>query len=176
VGTPRLGASRLCRTQIASGVDEPRSIKYDMAMVWPLLQIAVTLVAQVALTVHVRVIPTRSSSPKCLFVIRNPIVEGGTQTTCLRTVEGVPYAGAIVRSSGTMTFALRRGVLRAKVTSTLSFGRDGTHASQQVAGTLTGGSGAYEGARGTVTASGSVVDRASGLGPVAVTYRFAIRN
>lgn len=145
-------------------------------MVLQLLQIGAVLVSQLALTVHVRSTPVRTSAPKCVFLIRNAVVEGGTQTTCLRSVQGVPYAGSVVRSTGTMTFALGQGVLRVKITSVLHFGRDGIHASQQVAGTITEGSGAYRGARGSLTGSGTVVDGASGLGRVAATYRFVIRR
>jgi hypothetical protein len=124
----------------------------------------------VALTLHVRATPARSSSARCAFVIVAPVVGGGRQTTCLTSVDGFPGPGAVIRSRGTMTFRLARGTIRARVSVVQRFRGDGVHARQTLTGTVVGGTRRYARARGTVSGGGSVVDRRDGLGRVSLVY------
>jgi hypothetical protein len=141
-----------------------------------LLPKLLTVLAVHALTVHVATTPSRASSAGCVFVIRNAIVEGGRQTTCLLAVDGVPSPGGVVESRGTMTFDLPRGRIRTRVTSVLRFRSDGVHARQTVRGVVVGGTGAFAGMRGTVSGTAAVADRASGLGRVVGTYSFSLAH
>jgi hypothetical protein len=141
-----------------------------------LVYLAALVAAQAGITVHVATVPTRTSSPHCLFLIQNRLVEGGRQTTCLRAIRGVPYAKSVVTSRGTMSFRLARGTITASVTSVLRFGSDGIHASQRVTGIITGGTRAYRGARGSLSGRGTVVDRAAALGRVQVAYRIVLSS
>lgn len=125
--------------------------------------------------VRVRGVPVRTTSARCAFVIRARVVGGGSQTTCLETVAGFPGPGAVIRSRGVMTFALRGGAITARVRVTQRFRRDGVHALQALLGTVVGGTGAFAHAGGTITGGGPVVDRRSGLGAVDLRYRIALR-
>jgi hypothetical protein len=127
------------------------------------------------LRLHVAATPARSTAGACLFVIRAPLREGGRSTTCLTSVDGFPAPRSTLRSAGTMTFALRRGTVRARIRVTQRFAADGAHATQTLVGTVVGGTGLYHGARGAISGGGSVVDRRSGLGPVRLTYRLVLR-
>ena len=145
-------------------------------MVVAVAKLIALLVAHLSLTVHVATTPTRASTSGCLFLIKNRVVEGGRQTTCLRTVDGVPYPGSVVKSRGTMAFTLEHGTIAARVLSVLRFGHDGVHAAQRVTGTVTGGSGAYRGVRGSLSARGTVVDRRARIGRVSVAYTFVLKR
>lgn len=111
-----------------------------------------------------------------MFVIRAAVAGGGTQTTCLTDVNGAPGPGVVMHSSGTMTFALPRGRIVARVRVVQRFGADGEHARQSTTGTITGGSGDYAGGSGTVRGNGTVADRFAGLGPVRLTYVLTLRQ
>jgi hypothetical protein len=128
-----------------------------------------------AIVLHVRATPTRSSSGRCAFVVVARVAEGGRQTTCLTSVDGFPGPGAVIRSRGTMTFSLRGGAIRARVSVVQRFRADGVHAHQTLTGTVTGGTGRYARARGTITGGGAVLDRRDGLGPASLTYRLTLR-
>ena len=78
-------------------------------------------------------------------------------------------------SAGTMAFTLRNGTIRARVRITQWFRSDGRHARQTTTGTIVGGTGRYRHARGTLTGSGTVVDTATRLTNVHLTYRLAVR-
>jgi hypothetical protein len=105
-----------------------------------------------------------SGDQTCLLIIRARIVGGGTQTTCLTKIDGFPDPGATIRSKGTMAFALADGTIRARVSITQRFARDGAHADQTLRGSIVGGTGIYRQARGTVSGTGTVIDRALNLG------------
>jgi hypothetical protein len=137
-----------------------------------LVKLLVLVAAHATLTLHVATTPTRSSSPGCVFVIRNPLVERGRQTTCLRSVVGVPGPGGVIRSAGTMSFDLPNGTIRARVSSVLRFRADGVHARQTVRGVVVGGTRAFAHVRGSVVGTAEVVDRATALGRVVGTYTF----
>lgn len=128
-----------------------------------------------SLTLHVHATPTRSSSARCAFVIVAPVVEGGRQTTCLTSVAGFPGPRSVIRSRGTMTFRLARGTIRARVAVVQRFRTDGVHARQTLTGVVTGGTGRYASARGTISGGGSVVDRRAGLGRVSLAYVLRVR-
>ena len=134
----------------------------------------VLLGSQISLTLHLASTPTRTSSSNCAFLITNRLVEGGRQTTCLKSVGGFPSPHAKLKSSGTMVFVLKGGSLHARFSSILAFAGDGVHARQTVRGSVTGGTGRYRGCRGTVAATGTVVDRPTALGPVRATYRLTL--
>lgn len=127
------------------------------------------------LTVRVQGNPDRGSASGCVFVTRATVVGGGTQATCLTDVDGVPGPNAVMHSAGTMTFDLPGGRIEARVRITQRFGADGEHARQATAGTITGGSGSYAGATGTISGQGTVTDRFEGLGPVQLTYVLELR-
>jgi hypothetical protein len=131
--------------------------------------------AAAALTLHVRGNPRRTTRPGCVFVIANPLVEGGSQTTCLTSVDGFPQPDGVIRSKAKMTFALKRGTIRVAATIVMRFGADGVHARQTVSGRIVGGTRAYRGARGTIAGGGTVADHRTSLGPVSLTYRLAVR-
>ena len=126
-------------------------------------------------TVRVAGMPTRRATEACLFFIRARIAGGGTQTTCLTKIDGFPHAGATIRSHGSMAFALRDGTIRARVSLVQRFARDGAHAHQTLRGSIRGGTGIYRQSHGTVTGTGTVVDRASSLGPVNLRYVLVLR-
>ena len=136
----------------------------------------IAAVVLAALTLHVTAPVTRSASPSCEFVIVAKVVEGGSQRTCLTSVRGYPGADAVIHSSGTMTFTLKRGTIRARVVVTQRFDADGRTARQTLTGTITGGTRAYAGARGTVSGGGTLVDTASGLRNLKLLYRLALRG
>jgi hypothetical protein len=132
------------------------------------------LLAATLLHLRVDAVPSRHSTSACIFVIRAPLVGGGSQTTCLTAIGGVPAPGATMHSHATMTFALAAGELRARVLVTQRFGPDGVHATQTVAGRLTGGTGRFAEAHGRVSGGGSVIDRRDGLGRVDLRYTIAL--
>ena len=74
-----------------------------------------------------------------------------------------------------MAFALSDGTIRMRVSITQRFARDGVHAHQTLRGSITGGTGIYRQVRGTVSGSGTVIDRALSLGPVNLRYALALR-
>jgi hypothetical protein len=132
--------------------------------------------ALAAMLLHLRVdaTPSRHSTSACIFVIRAPLVGGGSQTTCLTSIDGVPAPGATMHSRATMTFALPSGELRARVVVTQRFASDGVHATQSVAGRVTGGTRRFARAHGAVAGGGSVVDRRDGLGRVHLRYTISL--
>ena len=128
-----------------------------------------------ALTLHVAGSPTRTATARCQLVIVARVVEGGRQRVCLTEIDGFPAPNVTMHSRGTMTFTLRNGTIRARVRITQRFRSDGRHARQTTTGTIVGGTGRYRGARGTLTGSGKVVDTATRLRDVHITYPLAIR-
>jgi hypothetical protein len=125
-------------------------------------------------TVRVEGKAVRRTTPACLFSIRAQVAGGGRQTTCLTRVDGYPGPKGLIHSRGRMTFVLPHGTLRARVRIVQRFRADGAHARQTVTGTLTGGSGRYAGARGTIRGGGSVVDTGAGLGRLDLEYRIEL--
>jgi hypothetical protein len=81
---------------------------------------------------------------------------------CLETFAGEPGPNAVVEDSGTMTFDLPDGTLRARVRITQSFEADGRHAEQRLTGRVTGGTGRYSDARGPIAGGGSVDEHPPG--------------
>jgi hypothetical protein len=128
-----------------------------------------------ALTLHVAGTPTRTTTARCRLVIVARVVEGGRQRVCLTEIDGFPAPNVTMRSRGTMTFALRNGTIRARVRVTQRFRRDGRHAAQTTTGTIVGGTGRYAHARGTLTGSGTVVDTATRLKEVRISYHLVVR-
>jgi hypothetical protein len=124
--------------------------------------------------VHVDTVPVRTQPAGCIFQIAAPLREGGTTKTCLTSVDGFPAPRATMHSKGVMTFAWRSGTLRVRVTVTQVFAADGVHAKQSVVGRITGGTGKYAHAHGTLSGGGSVIDRRSGLGRVRLAYKLTI--
>lgn len=102
---------------------------------------------------------TGHSTSSCFLVLRSRLVGGGSETYCLRTFHGAPGRGAVVQDAGTMTFAWRDGTLRAEVRVVQRFAADGAHARQSLRGAVTGGTGRYRGARGTISGGGALVER-----------------
>jgi hypothetical protein len=119
---------------------------------------------------RVQATPKRHAANGCAFLVVAPLVGGGTQRTCITQVGGVPGPGVVMHSRGRMTFRLRKGSIRTRVKITQRFGSDGVHAHQTVRGSIVAGTRAFRGARGTVDGSGTVVDRASGLGRANLRY------
>jgi hypothetical protein len=60
----------------------------------------------------------------------------------------------VVESWGTVTFALPEDQIRSEVDVEQNFGSDGKHASRKLTGTVTGGTGMYEGVKGTISGGG----------------------
>lgn len=139
---------------------------------------AVALVAASGQTLIERVhtTPTRRATNGCAFLINARLVGGGTQTTCINGLDGVPGADVVMHSRGVMTFHLKKGSIRARVRITQRFGSDGVHARQTVRGSIVGGTRAYRGAGGTINGGGTVTDRASGLGPVNLRYTLRLTS
>jgi hypothetical protein len=115
-------------------------------------------------------IPTRHTVAACIFAIRAPIAGGGTETTCLQSIDRPPAPNATMHSKGTMTFAWPAGVLKAHVRIIQRFAADGVHATQSTDGTITGGTGPYRNAHGSIRGRGSVIDRRDRLGRVQLDY------
>jgi hypothetical protein len=128
-----------------------------------------------ALTLHVAGTPTRTTTARCRLVIVARVVEGGRQRVCLTEIDGFPAPNVTMRSRGTMTFALRNGTIRARVRITQRFRSDGRHAAQTTTGTIVGGTGRYAHARGMLTGSGTVVDTATRLKDVRISYHLVVR-
>ena len=128
-----------------------------------------------SLTVRVQGTPTRTSTSSCVFLIRARVVGGGTQMTCLMNVDGFPAPESTIHSKGLMTFALRRGTIRTRVSITQRFAEDGVHAHQALRGSITGGTGRFRVGRGTISGGGTVVDRRAGLGRVNLRYTLSFR-
>jgi hypothetical protein len=126
-------------------------------------------------SVRVAGIPTRRATEACLFLIRARIIGGGKQTTCLRKIDGFPDPRATIRSQGSMAFALPKGTIRTRVSIVQHFARDGVHAHQTLRGSIMGGTGIYRKARGTVSGTGTVIDRALSLGPINLRYALILR-
>jgi hypothetical protein len=145
---------------------------------WKLVTAAVLLeLASPAhtLTVRVRGMPTRRPTGSCLFLIRARAVGGGTQTTCITKLDGFPGPHATIRSEATMTFGVRAGAIRTRVSITQRFSADGVHAHQALRGLISGGTGRYQRARGTISGGGPVTDRRARLGPVDLRYTLSLR-
>jgi hypothetical protein len=123
---------------------------------------------------QVRAMPKRSSTVSCLFLVRAPLVNGGSQRTCITRVDGVPAPGATIHSRAVMTFVLVAGAIRTRVLIAQRFTADGVHARQTLRGTIVGGTGVYRRAHGTITGGGPVVDRSSGLGAVDLRYTLSL--
>jgi hypothetical protein len=102
------------------------------------------------------------STSACFLSLRSDIVGGGSETYCLKTFTGRPGPRAVVHDAGVMTFVLRRGTLRANVHIVERFGSDGAHATQTLRGAISGGTGRFRGARGTIAGGGSVLERPAG--------------
>lgn len=115
---------------------------------------AVVLALQ-PLTLHVDGQATRRAGDRCVFVIRAAVREGGRQSTCLTSVQGFPRPGGRIRSKGFMTFNLKRGTIRARVSLSMRFLSDGEHARQTLRGTVIAGTGRYSHARATITGTGT---------------------
>jgi hypothetical protein len=98
----------------------------------------------------------------CFIRIRSRVVGGGTQTYCLERFSGAPGPRAVVRDSGVMTFALARGILRARVRIVQRFARDGVHATQSLTGGVVDGTRAYARARGAISGGGTDVEKPPG--------------
>jgi hypothetical protein len=121
--------------------------------------------------VHVDGKAARATSFACAFVVRAAVREGGTQVTCLTSVIGVPAPRAVIHSKGTMTFVLRRGTIRARVSVTQRFAADGVTATQSLTGTIVGGTRAYAGRHGRIRGGGTLRDSRAGLSRLRLTYR-----
>lgn len=134
---------------------------------------AAAAVLLASLTLHVTGTAVRTTSSHCAFVITAHVVEGGTQVTCLTSVRGYPAPDATIRSSGTMTFHLRRGTIRTRVAVVQRFAANGSSARQTLTGTITGGTRAYRGVRGRISGGGTVVDTATSLRKLKLAYRLA---
>jgi hypothetical protein len=100
-------------------------------------------------------------SSACFLLLRSKL-EHGSVSYCLETFHGEPGPNETVRDSGTMTFALPGGTIRARVSIVQRFGADGIHARQALKGTLVGGTGRYAHAAGTITGGGTEVENPPG--------------
>jgi hypothetical protein len=117
---------------------------------------------------------TRTSRPPCVFVIRAAVRSGGTQQTCLTSIDGFPSPDATMHSRGTMTFALAHGTLALRVRITQRFAADAEHARQTVTGVVIRGRGAFAGAHGSLSGGGTVIDTRVALRIARLTYRLRI--
>lgn len=81
---------------------------------------------------------------------------------CLKRFGRGPGPNAVVHTSGTLPFRLRFGTVSARVRSIQRFAADGIHARQTLTGTVTGGTGRYRGARGTIAGGGTDVESPPG--------------
>ena len=75
-----------------------------------------------------------------------------------------------------MTFCLRRGTIRARIAVVQRFGANGSSARQTLTGTITSGTKAYRGVRGTITGGGTVVDTALRLSKLHLAYKLVFRR
>src|SRR3954454_20413301 len=95
------------------------------------------------------------SSRECFLLIDSKVVGGGTMSYCLQTFRGRPGPDVVVKSTGTVTFALPRGQIRGNVDVEQKVASDGKHAVQKLSGSVTRGTGAYHGFIGTISGGGS---------------------
>ncbi len=117
---------------------------------------------------------TRRSSGHCVFVIDAPLAGGGRSQACLTSVNGFPGPDAVIHSRGRMTLTLPGGTIRARVTVVQRFAADGRRATQQLTGSVTGGSGRYDSAAGTIAGGGTLVDTRSALTRLRLSYRLML--
>lgn len=96
-------------------------------------------------------------SSACFLLLRSKL-EQGSVSYCLEKFHGEPGPNATVRDSGTMTFTLPAGTIRARVSIVQRFGADGIHARQTLRGTLVGGTGRYARISGTIAGGGTDVE------------------
>jgi len=134
------------------------------------------LVAAVSLLLHVTGPANGVTTSNCFLRLRAHLTGGGSMVYCLKTFRGAPGPGATVHDSGTLLFVLPRGSIRARVSIVQRFGSDGMHATQTLTGTLTGGTGNYKGARGTLRGGGTDVETAPGrITASNLRYRVTLR-
>lgn len=134
------------------------------------------LVVLVSVLLHVTGPASGATTPGCFLRLRAHVVGGGSMVYCLKTFRGMPGPGSTVHDAGTLVFVLPRGSIRARVSIVQRFASDGRHATQTLTGTVTGGSGAYKGARGTIRGGGSDLETAPGrIAASNLSYRVALR-
>lgn len=135
------------------------------------------LVAAVLLVLHVTGPANGVTTPDCFLRLRAHVVGGGSMVYCLKTFRGAPGPGATVRDAGTLLFFLPRGSISARVSIVQRFASDGRHATQTLTGTVTAGSGVYEGARGAIRGGGTDVEIAPGrIARSKLLYRVSLRR
>jgi hypothetical protein len=106
------------------------------------------------IVLHVGGASSARSTDACFLLIHQ-----GLLTYCLKSFIGYPGPNTVVRDEGVMTFALPAGSVRAQVRVVQRFDADGAHARQMLTGRITGGTGRYAKARGTVSGGGTVVEK-----------------
>jgi hypothetical protein len=148
------------------------TIAAALALPSPLIVLARDAAAgeQSVLRLRIDAFPVRRPATGCIFAIRTPVVGGGTQMTCLQSIDRPPAPNARMHSRATTTFTLPGGILRARVRIVQRFEADGLHATQTTEGSIVGGTGQYRNARGSIRGHGSVVDRRDSLGRVHLSY------
>jgi hypothetical protein len=125
------------------------------------------------LTLHVRGPVSRAADGRCVFFLRAKVREGGTQRTCLTSIDGFPAPNVTMHSKGTMTLALPRGVVVLRIRVTQRFADDGAHARQTLDGVIVRGRRDFAGARGSMSGGGDVVDTHQAIRIGELVYRLA---
>jgi hypothetical protein len=112
----------------------------------------------------IRVTGPAESTPKegCFLFLTAGVEGGGAMRYCLEEFTGAPGPDALVRDSGLLSFDLGDGTMQARVRISQKFAADGRHARQTLTGTVTGGTGRYSGARGTIGGGGTVDEHPPG--------------
>jgi hypothetical protein len=151
-------------------------VRSFLASIFAVAALALSASAGAATTLTLRVSGSASSrsTSTCFLLLTGHVVGGGRESYCLKTFAGRPGPRATVRDSGTMRFTRKGWSLVARVRIVQRFGADGAHAHQTLRGTVTGGTGRFRGARGTIAGGGTDVERPPGH-IVRSSLRYVIR-
>ena len=134
------------------------------------------LAAAASILIHVTGSSSGTTTEACFLRIPGRIDGGGSSIYCLKAFHGRRGPNATVTDSGSMTFSLQRGMIKAQVVIVQRYADDGKTARQVLHGTVVSGTRSYRGARGTISGGGIDVEDAPGqISTSNLHYRILLR-